>query len=247
MNIEHSTCWLFLLSLCVSFWMNRISCIKMQFVRSFSLREHPFLCSTSKCDCKLCHTTLESIWSVCNTLFVKNSRKCVDSCGHCNTFILHCQARMASVKTKCFSIVNKIALKKNKPSQNHTNNQTNKPNLISPFCHFSLSLSLPHFSIAKKASRYIIAAILGAMAIVGPLGLKAIAAIAAKALLISKIALTIASIIALKKIYSSDPPRETQIQVFADDHRRIGRPARYRSSSIKRKSTDPYRHYSERQ
>lgn len=109
-----------------------------------------------------------------------------------------------------------------------------------------LSLSLIFF-IAKKASRYIIAALLAAIGIVGPLGLKAIAAIAAKALLISKIALTIASIIALKKIYSSDAPRETQVQVYAEDHRRIGRPARYRSSSIKSKSTEPYRHYAERQ
>lgn len=98
--------------------------------------------------------------------------------------------------------------------------------------------------LAKKASRYIIAALLAAIGIAGPLGLKAIAVIAAKALLISKIALTIASIIALKKIYSSDAPRETQVQVFADDHRRIGRPARYRSPA-KTKSTEPYRHYSD--
>ncbi|XP_055299203.1 uncharacterized protein LOC129566877 isoform X2 [Sitodiplosis mosellana] len=95
----------------------------------------------------------------------------------------------------------------------------------------------------KKASRYIIAALLAAIGIAGPLGLKAIAVIAAKALLISKIALTIASIIALKKIYSSDAPRETQVQVFANDHRRIGRPARYRSPITK--STEPYRHYSD--
>lgn len=105
---------------------------------------------------------------------------------------------------------------------------------------------LPFFPIIvkpKKASRYIIAALLAAIGIVGPLGLKAIAVIAGKALLISKIALTIASVIALKKIYSSDAPHETQVQVYADDHRRIGRPARYRSPA-KIKSTDPYRHYS---
>ncbi|XP_031624030.1 uncharacterized protein LOC116341228 isoform X2 [Contarinia nasturtii] len=96
----------------------------------------------------------------------------------------------------------------------------------------------------KKASRYIIAALLAAIGIAAPLGLKAIAVIAGKALLISKIALTIASIIALKKIYSSDAPRETQVQVFADDHRRIGRPARYRSPA-KSKITEPYRHYSD--
>lgn len=110
--------------------------------------------------------------------------------------------------------------------------------LITSFC-----LSFFNF-LAKKASRYIIAALLAAIGIAGPLGLKAIAVIAAKALLISKIALTIAGIIALKKIYSSDAPRETQVQVFADDHRRIGRPARYRSPA-KSKSTEPYRHYSD--
>lgn len=98
--------------------------------------------------------------------------------------------------------------------------------------------------LAKKASRYIIAAILAAIGIAGPLGLKAIAFIALKALLIAKIALTIASIIALKKIYSSDAPRVSEVQVFADDHRRIGRPARYRSPA-KTKSTEPYRHYSD--
>lgn len=42
-----------------------------------------------------------------------------------------------------------------------------------------------------------------AMGIAGPLALKALAAIAGKALIISKIALTIAGIIALKKIFSS--------------------------------------------
>lgn len=102
----------------------------------------------------------------------------------------------------------------------------------------------PNF-LAKKASRYIIAAFLAAIGIVGPLGLKALAVIAGKALLLSKIALTIASIIALKKIYSSDEggARDTQVQVYADDHRRIGRPARYRSPTTK--STEPYRHYSD--
>lgn len=140
---------------------------------------------------------------------------------------------MASVKKRFF-----VSICIEKPMKS---NKTESDLAILPF------LSLNSLFIAKKASRYIIAALLAAIGIVGPLGLKAIAAIAAKALLISKIALTIASIIALKKIYSSDAPRETQVQVFADDHRRIGRPARYRSSSMKNKSTDPYRHYSERQ
>lgn len=104
---------------------------------------------------------------------------------------------------------------------------------------------MPFFPILvkpKKTSRYIIAALLAVIGIVGPLGLKAIAVIAGKALLISKIALTIAGVIALKKIYSSDAPNETQVQVYADDNRRIGRPARYRSPA-KYKTVDPYRHY----
>lgn len=105
---------------------------------------------------------------------------------------------------------------------------------------------MPFFPILvkpKKASRYIIAALLAAIGIVGPLGLKAIAVIAAKALLISKIALTIASVIALKKIYSSDAPHETQVQVYANDNnRRIGRPATSHSPA-KYKTVDPYRHY----
>lgn len=55
----------------------------------------------------------------------------------------------------------------------------------------------------KKSGPYIIAGLLMAMGIAGPLALKALAAIAGKALIISKVALTIASIIALKKIFSS--------------------------------------------
>lgn len=55
----------------------------------------------------------------------------------------------------------------------------------------------------KKSGGYIIAGLLMAMGIAGPLALKALAAIAGKALIISKIALTIASAIALKKIFSS--------------------------------------------
>lgn len=42
-----------------------------------------------------------------------------------------------------------------------------------------------------------------AFAIAGPIALKALATIAGKALIISKVALTIATIIALKKIFSS--------------------------------------------
>lgn len=55
----------------------------------------------------------------------------------------------------------------------------------------------------KKSGGYIIAGMLLALGIAGPLALKALAAIAGKALIISKVALTIAGIIALKKIFSS--------------------------------------------
>ena len=69
----------------------------------------------------------------------------------------------------------------------------------------------------KKHYRYIIAAMMTAVAVAGPLGLKVLAAIAGKALVISKVALTIAGIIALKKIFSSDHHEETSFQVHADN------------------------------
>lgn len=56
----------------------------------------------------------------------------------------------------------------------------------------------------KKSGGYIIAGLLMAMGIAGPLAMKALATIAGKALIISKVALTIAGIIALKKIFSHD-------------------------------------------
>lgn len=82
------------------------------------------------------------------------------------------------------------------------------------------------------------------MGIAGPLGLKAIAVIAGKALIISKIALTIAGIIALKKIYSSDH-HDTQVQVLADHNRRnafLNRPY-YKHMSYSDHVDHPYRHY----
>lgn len=68
--------------------------------------------------------------------------------------------------------------------------------------------------------KYVIAALLTAMGIAGPIGLKALAAIAGKALVISKVALTIAGIIALKKLFSHDHAEETSFQVHAGDHNR---------------------------
>lgn len=68
--------------------------------------------------------------------------------------------------------------------------------------------------------KYVIAALLTAMGIAGPIGLKALAAIAGKALVISKVALTIAGIIALKKLFSQDHHEETSFQVHAGEHNR---------------------------
>ncbi|KAH8323550.1 hypothetical protein KR067_013228 [Drosophila pandora] len=108
--------------------------------------------------------------------------------------------------------------------------------------------------------KYVVAALLTAMGIAGPLGLKALAAIAGKALVISKVALTIAGIIALKKLFSHDHSEETSFQVHAGDHNRrntyvirpvsktnggaaagtVGVTAAGGSSSV-----DPYRYYYE--
>ena len=100
-----------------------------------------------------------------------------------------------------------------------------------------MSESRKHKHKSKKHYKYVIAALLTAMGIAGPIGLKALAAIAGKALVISKViitilllskiiyllnflkynkvALTIAGIIALKKIFSSDHHEETSFQVHA--------------------------------
>lgn len=67
----------------------------------------------------------------------------------------------------------------------------------------------------NKHHRYIIAAVLTAMGIAGPIGLKVLAAVAGKALVISKVALTIAGILALKKIFAHDRHEETSFQVHA--------------------------------
>lgn len=66
--------------------------------------------------------------------------------------------------------------------------------------------------------KYVIAAMMTAMGIAGPIGLKALAMIAVKALVISKVALTIASIIALKKIFTHDS-HEDSVSVHGGDNR----------------------------
>ncbi|EDW80249.1 uncharacterized protein Dwil_GK21104 [Drosophila willistoni] len=101
--------------------------------------------------------------------------------------------------------------------------------------------------------KYVIAALLTAMGIAGPLGLKALAAIAGKALVISKVALTIAGIIALKKLFSHDHSEETSFQVHAGDHNRrntyVIRPVSKTNAGVgvtaagSSSSVDPYRYY----
>lgn len=100
--------------------------------------------------------------------------------------------------------------------------------------------------LAKKSYRYIIAALLTIMGIAAPLAMKAVGLIAYKALVISSVALTIAGIIALKKIYSSDRHDETTFHVASGDHNRrtayFARPAAPHSSPVD-SQTDPYRYY----
>uniref|UniRef100_A0A1A9WZ54 Osiris 21 n=1 Tax=Glossina brevipalpis TaxID=37001 RepID=A0A1A9WZ54_9MUSC len=101
--------------------------------------------------------------------------------------------------------------------------------------------------------KYVIAALLTAMGIAGPIGLKALAAIAGKALVISKVALTIASIIALKKLFSHDHHEETSVQVHAGDHNRrstyVIRPLQKTNTAgigmTDAHYADPYRYYYE--
>ncbi|XP_064553778.1 uncharacterized protein Osi21 [Drosophila montana] len=103
--------------------------------------------------------------------------------------------------------------------------------------------------------KYVIAALLTAMGIAGPLGLKALAAIAGKALVISKVALTIAGIIALKKLFSHDHSEETSFQVHAGEHNRrntyVIRPVSKTNAGIGvtaaggSSPVDPYRYYYE--
>lgn len=102
------------------------------------------------------------------------------------------------------------------------------------------------FIAAKKSYRYIIAALLTVMGIAAPLAMKAVGLIAYKALVISSVALTIAGIIALKKIYSSDHHDETTFHV-AGDHRRtaymVRGPNGHQQPAPQEPQNDPYRYY----
>lgn len=86
------------------------------------------------------------------------------------------------------------------------------------------------------------------MGIAAPLAMKAVGLIAYKALVISSVALTIAGIIALKKIYTSDHHDETTFHVASGDHRRTAylvRPVNHgqQQQQESQQQTDPYRYY----
>lgn len=104
------------------------------------------------------------------------------------------------------SIKTKIYQKQQPHPQIHISkqflNQNQKKN-VSNFDLLLICCIIYYVFVVKKSGGYIIAAFLMALGIAGPLALKALAAIAGKALIISKVALTIAGIIALKKIFSS--------------------------------------------
>lgn len=68
-------------------------------------------------------------------------------------------------------------------------------------------------------SEYAIAAFMTAIGIAAPLGLKALAVIAGKALVISKVALTIAGIIVLKKLFKHEHHEKSSIEIKEHNRR----------------------------
>nr|XP_034829510.1 uncharacterized protein LOC117986742 isoform X2 [Maniola hyperantus] len=100
----------------------------------------------------------------------------------------------------------------------------------------------------KKVMPYMLLGIFTTMSIFGGMALKTLAAIAGKALIASKVALTIAGIIALKKLFSHDGATgETTFQVHADGHHRylIRRRNLYVVRPARSGAVDPYRYYAE--
>ncbi|GBP27388.1 hypothetical protein EVAR_18865_1 [Eumeta japonica] len=96
---------------------------------------------------------------------------------------------------------------------------------------------------SKKALPYLLLGIFTTVSVVGGIALKTLAAIAGKALIASKVALTIAGIIALKKLFSHDGAAgETTFQVHADGHHRRNL---YVVRPMKGAVADPYRYYAE--
>ncbi|XP_068621562.1 uncharacterized protein Osi21 [Battus philenor] len=85
----------------------------------------------------------------------------------------------------------------------------------------SFDLSSEGRGRGKKVLPYLMLGVLSTVSIVGGMALKTLAVIAGKALIASKVALTIAGIIALRKLFSQDAsPAETTFQVHADGHHR---------------------------
>lgn len=77
-----------------------------------------------------------------------------------------------------------------------------------------------------------------AMGIAGPLAMKALAVIAGKALIISKVALTIVSIIALKKIFSSHADGRSFNDMLAMPQSILDDAS---DDSVSNQNNDPYR------
>lgn len=80
------------------------------------------------------------------------------------------------------------------------------------------------------------------LGVAAPLAMKAVGLIAYKALVISSVALTIAGIIALKKIYTSDHHEDTTFHVTGD-HRRTAYMIKPVHHQPHEQQNDPYRYY----
>ncbi|XP_013134024.1 PREDICTED: uncharacterized protein LOC106099886 isoform X1 [Papilio polytes] len=102
----------------------------------------------------------------------------------------------------------------------------------------SLDLSTEGRGRGKKVLPYMMLGVLTTVSIVGGMALKTLAVIAGKALIASKVALTIAGIIALRKLFSQEGPTgETTFQVHADGHHRRNL---YVVRPVKEGALDPY-------
>ncbi|CAK1603109.1 unnamed protein product [Parnassius mnemosyne] len=102
----------------------------------------------------------------------------------------------------------------------------------------SLDFSSEGRNKGKKVLPYLMLGVLTTVSIVGGMALKTLAMIAGKALIASKIALTIAGIIALKKLFSQEGSTgETTFQVHADGHHRRNL---YVVRPVKEGAFDPY-------
>lgn len=149
------------------------------------------------------------------------------------------QPNQSNIKTISKSIPQKKKQQTDKPNKSNSNNkQRTRTIYILNFC------DIPIF-LAKKSAPYVIAAFLLAMSIAGPLAMKALALIAGKALIISKVALTIAGIIALKKIFSHDH-HDRSLNSSPFEHLFQTDDVVESVAKADRKMNDPYRYHSAR-